>query len=128
MTGQSILDHAPQMNRLVLKLPPSVNALRMTRKNSYQSILRVDGRDYIYRYAFEVADELKRMKHVPIDGLFHLNIHWYLPNRNCDSHNYEKGLFDMLEKAGFVTDDKYIMSRTQSVNFDSKNPRVVIEW
>ena len=114
--------------KLKLDLPPSVNALHINRKGSYKRILTEEGRYYIYQYSNELRAILKKHKHVPIDELFHLDIEWVLPNRNCDSHNFGKALYDMLEKAGLCTNDKYIMPRTQSVNFDTKKPHVTIEW
>lgn len=116
------------MQGLELRLPPSVNALHINRRGSYKRILSVEGRDYIYVYSFYVKKTLQDMGHVPFDDYVNVDIDWYLPRKNCDSHNYEKGLWDMLQQAGFVTNDKYIMGRTQSVSFDAKNPRSIIKW
>lgn len=113
---------------LELKLPPSVNKLHLNQRGSYKRILTSDGRDYIYVYSFEIASYLRRINHIPFDDYFYLDIDWYLPRKNCDAHNYKKGLLDLLEKAGFVTNDKYIMDRTQSVQFDTRHPRCYIRW
>lgn len=116
------------MNKMELLLPPSVNALHINSKGSYRRILTQEGRWYIYTYAMKVKADLKKAGHTPIDEYFHLDLDWFLPRRNCDSHNYVKGLMDMLEKAGLMTNDRYVMPRTQSVQLDTKNPRVIIQW
>ena len=111
-----------------LILPPSVNKLYITRKGTYKRILTAEGRDYIYTYSLEIAQHLRKIKLPPFESHFYLDINWYLPRRNCDSHNYEKALFDMLEQAGLTVDDKYIMNRTQNIEYDTKNPRVIISF
>lgn len=116
------------MQGLELQLPPSVNALHINMRGSYRRILSKEGREYIYTYSQYVKKSLQDMSHVALDTYTHVDCYWYLPRKNCDSHNYEKGLWDMLQQAGFVTNDKYIMGRTQEVHFDSKNPRVIIKW
>ena len=116
------------MQGLELRLPPSVNALHINRRGTYQRILTREGRDYIYTYSLYIKKTLQDMGHKTFNDYVHIDIEWYLPRKNCDSHNYEKGLWDCLQQAGFVTNDKYIMGRTQSVSVDTKNPRVVIKW
>lgn len=113
--------------RIGLLLPPSVNALyfnlpRGGRAYSYK------GNQYMNEYMPVVQKRLQELQHVPFDQYFYLDCYFYLPRRNCDAHNYFKGLLDMLEKAEFMTDDRYAMVRTQSVGVDTKNPRVEIEW
>ncbi len=57
---------------------------------------------------------------------FFLDLFWQLSRRNADSHNYKKVLFDTLEKGGLVSDDRYILDRTQGIEIDTKNPRVIL--
>ncbi len=116
------------MQGLELRLPPSVNALHINRRGSYKRILSDEGRDYIYIYSIYVKKTLQDMGHKTFDDYVHIDIDWYLPNRKLDSHNLKKAMFDCLEKAGFVTNDKYIMDRTQSIQIDKYNPRAIIKW
>lgn len=128
--GLRVSNQAPLNDKytLVIDLGPSVNDLHQNKKGSYKRILKSAGRKYIYLYSLEIKKWLRRHNHKQKTDFFYLDIYWYLPNRNCDSHNFEKALFDMLQKSGFVKNDKYIMNRTQEVSFDKKNPRVMIQW
>lgn len=113
--------------KLRVNLPPSNNNLYVKTRNHLKP-LTPEAREYIYEYSKELASILYKEKHISFDDYFYLDIHWVLPRKNADSHNYKKVLFDFLEKGGFVTNDRYIMDRTQSVKVDPKNPHVVLEW
>lgn len=56
----------------------------------------------------------------------HVDMVFWLSRKNSDSHNYKKLIFDCLEHGGFVSNDCFIMDRTQEVHIDPKNPRVAI--
>jgi Holliday junction resolvase RusA-like endonuclease len=68
-----------------------------------------------------------KWKKPPIDSFFDINLHFYLKNKQSDSHNYKKLLFDSLEHGGVCTNDKYILDRTINVFYDKENPRVIME-
>lgn len=63
-----------------------------------------------------------------IENYFYLDLFWYLPNHRRDAHNMEKPLFDAMQNAGIVKNDKLIMNRTQFVGFDKLNPHVRMEF
>lgn len=64
----------------------------------------------------------------PITGYTFFDLWWFVPNTKCDTHNSEKALFDVFQKGGLVSNDKFVMNRTQGVNVDSVDPHVVVEF
>lgn len=52
---------------------------------------------------------------------------WFiLPRTNSDNHNHLKLLLDVLEKAGVVSNDKFILPNVGGVWHDSKDPRAIV--
>lgn len=64
----------------------------------------------------------------PFNELFFVDVYFILPRKSSDSHNYFKMLADGFQKFGIVEDDRYIMFRTMGVQYDSKNPRVIVHF
>lgn len=116
-----------QMKPLELPLPPSVNHAFLTtgtgmRINSpftqvwYRTAILLT-RNYMQRYNLK-----------PFDSWVYCDMEFFLGRRGSDSHNYIKIYDDALEKAGIVVNDSLILNRIQSVDFDSKNPRVLAKF
>lgn len=115
-------------NTLTLPLPMSVNRMYTYNRYTHQKIYKKEARDYLAGVGSQLAAIMRRDKAAPIDDYTHLDLFFFLPRKNADSHNYKKLLFDALQHGGVVTDDRYILDRTQKVEIDTKNPRVIIKW
>lgn len=113
---------------LFLSLPPGTNSRlmpvrfgRMTRL-----ILSFEARNYLSKVGSYLRMITYQCGIEAISTHEYFDLWFVLPRTNADSHNYEKILFDALEEGGIVSDDRYIMPRTQGVTFDSKNPMVIV--
>jgi len=112
---------------MIVSLPPSINKAYVFAKRLNRFVWTKEAKQYKESVAWMVKAHMIENDLKTQADYFYLDMRWWLPRRNCDSHNYKKILFDMLQNAGFVSDDRYIMDRTQGVEFDSKNPRVLLE-
>jgi len=109
--------------QIELSLPPSINASHITRIGSYKRIMTQEARNWMEQAGWLVKSQWKKP---PMDDFFFIDLVFYLKNKQSDSHNYKKLLFDALEQGGLCTNDKYIKDRTQGVHYDKENPRVII--
>ena len=116
------------MDRLEIELPlpPSVNASYQFNPKLHRLIKTPEYSNYIKDTAWIVKDILMQNNFSePIDGFYPVYMEFFLRSKLADSHNYKKPIFDALERGGLFTNDKYILDRTVSVNYDKNNPRVI---
>lgn len=95
---------------------------RMTRL-----MLTKDSRNYMTVWSRHLWLWAKQERFAPITGYQVVPMWFILPTRSADNHNYFKVFFDMLEKAGVVTDDKFFIPQVRGLWFDRKDPRVIIQ-
>lgn len=114
--------------QIEVPLPMSVNKMYMYNPRTRQKIYKKEARDYLDFESWEVAAYMRENKLLPIDKLSYFDMIFYLPNKNCDSHNYKKIAIDLMQRGGVVTNDKYVMDRTQEVHYDKEKPRIIISW
>jgi crossover junction endodeoxyribonuclease RusA len=88
--------------RLVLPLPPSVNRIY---KRSRSGGVYLD--KSVREFRDEVAAVAARAGFHPIEGRFRARVTLYpASNRKFDGDNREKALWDALEKAGVIDNDR----------------------
>jgi len=108
---------------ITLPLPPSVNSAYYHNHNRHMTFLSKAAKDWFE----EVGWLLKGYKNLKtINDYVYLDLDFWLPRKNCDAHNYLKILCDGLQRCKVVSDDRYLMTRIQSVQFDTKSPRVAV--
>lgn len=114
---------------LFLPLPPSTNArMGVVRVGGFcKSILTKEARQYIENIGTQLKILVKINKFQAIDEYRFLDLWFILPRSNCDSHNYQKVLFDTLEAGGVVTDDRYLLPRIMGVYWDAKRPEAIVK-
>lgn len=118
-----------QLKRIItVPLPPSVNTIYMWNPRTHTKIYTQNARNYLEINSIELKSWKNKNNVKVIDDYKHVNFEFFLSRKNCDSHNYFKLLCDVLERAGIVSNDKYLMTQIEKVEFDSKNPRVIISW
>ncbi len=114
---------------LTLLLPPSVNKAYWHNHDKHQTFYGKEAKQWFIDAQIEyMLWHSKNKISGIIDDYTYCDLDFWLPRRNCDCHNYLKVLFDGLEKFGLVKDDKFLLSRIQNVYFDSKNPRVSMQF
>ena len=111
---------------LTLPLPPSTNKRLLCFRGRF--ILSSEARQWLEEAHLIVWVFCKNNKITPIGVYFHLDLAFFVPRSNSDSHNYLKLLMDALEQGGLVVNDKFIMPRIQNVKIDNKRPRVEMCW
>lgn len=114
--------------KITVPLPPSVNSMYMYAKYSKQKIYKPEARDYLEVNTLILTNWVKKHFVKPVTGFTHFDMEFILGNKNSDSHNYKKLIFDLLQHAGIVENDKWILDRTQKVDYDKADPRVIISW
>lgn len=112
-------------HRIEVPLPMSVNKMYVYNKYTHQKVYKKDAMDYLQNVSVYVKNQYKGPQ---LKDYTYLDMEFFMSRKNADSHNYKKLIFDMLQWAGVVEDDRYIMDRTQSIKIDTKNPRVIITW
>lgn len=113
---------------LELPLPPSINTVYVFNKYIHQKVYKRSATSYLSTVELVVKSFVRKKKLKPFDDYFYLDMYFWLPRQNADSHNYKKILLDVLEHGGLVVNDKWIMDRTQEVKVDKENPRVIIKF
>ena len=109
---------------LVLDLPPSVNRAFTWNPRGHHFVHTNEYSSYLDYGTYVVIAWCRKNKIKPISDYRPLYIKFFLKDSRTDSHNLKKALFDVLQKGGLFTNDKYILDRTVSVEIDKKNPRV----
>jgi Holliday junction resolvase RusA-like endonuclease len=120
--------------RFVVMLPlcPSTNErMRPVRMGRFsRDILTDDARDYIASVATELGPIIERAKAFgfkPIEQLTSVEVWMVLPRRSCDPTNYEKCMWDALERSGFAKNDRYIMPHFRGVAFNTQATGVAVK-
>lgn len=108
---------------LELPLPPSINTVYVYNKYIHQKVYKRSATSYLSTVELVVRAWVKKNKFPMQTDYFYLDMEFWMPRANADSHNYKKILLDVLEHGGLVENDKYIMDRTQSIKVDKENPR-----
>lgn len=94
----------------------------------HQKVYKAEAKSYLQNVALVIQLSMRKNLITPFDDYFYLDLDFYLPRRNSDSHNYLKLLMDVLQHGGLVTDDRYILNRTQSIKVDKLDPRVILKF
>ena len=114
--------------KITIPLPPSVNTMFIFNKYTHQKIYKPDVRTY-YEVNTLVLQNWCKLHYIkPVTEMTHFDMEFFLPNKLADAHNYLKITCDLLQKAGIVENDKWIMTRIQKVDYDKANPRIDITW
>ena len=113
---------------LTLPLPPSINTVYVFNKYIHQKVYKRSATSYITINTLLVQQFVKKNKIKAFDDYFYLDMFFWVPRQNADSHNYKKIVLDVLEHGGLVVNDKWIMDRTQEIKVDKENPRVRMEF
>ena len=108
---------------LVLPLPPSMNVVYTYNPYIRQKVYKKSGTSYLTINTAAVQDWVKKNKFPMQEDYFYLDMWFWVPRRNADSHNYKKLLLDVLEHGGLVINDKFIMDRTQGIDVSKDDPR-----
>jgi len=115
---------------LILGDPPSIkNTLRFSR---YGKPYHKDNGVVNYKDSFslQVIQQLKKRprwsKVVPFLAPVMVGLTIYQGNRRRDGHNQMSTVFDALEYAGVIKNDRQIISWFGKTKLDRKNPRVEI--
>lgn len=108
---------------LVLPLPPSMNVVYTYNPYIRQKVYKKSGTSYLTVNTAAVQEWVAKNKFPMQEDYFYLDMWFWVPRRNADSHNYKKLLLDVLEHGGLVVNDKFIMDRTQGIDVDREDPR-----
>ena len=112
---------------LYLPMCPSTNDRMTHNRYTGRPILTTKARDYMSWVRLKAGAWLKAQGIAKISTRTDVSLWMVLPNRNCDPHNYEKVLFDALEKAGVCTNDKHLLPRYRGIEYDTKETCIVVE-
>ena len=112
-----------------LPLPPSNNSfMRHFAINGIpRTCLSKEAKQYMGSVGRALWLWARSVKYKPIDYWRFLDMWIILPRTNADPSNYHKTLFDTLQEAGIVIDDKYLLPRVMGISFDAQNPGVIVE-
>jgi len=114
--------------KITIPIPPSVNKMFIFNRYTHQKIYKQETRDYYEYNTLVLGNWVKKHFVKPVVTMTHFDMNFFLGSKNADSHNYLKVAADLLEKSGIVSNDKFLMARTQSVEYDKENPRIEISW
>ena len=114
--------------KITIPLPPSVNTLYLFNPRTHQKIYKQSVRDYYEVNTLQLRAWAKRHFVSPVSEMAYFDLDFYLGSKNADAHNYLKVVCDLFQKADLVENDKYMMNRIQSIQYDKENPRVEITW
>ncbi len=113
---------------LELPLPPSVNVIYGWNPRIHQKFYKSDAKNYLAINTMVVKSFVNKNKIIPFSNYFYLDMYFWLPRQNSDSHNFLKLLMDVLEHGTLVENDKWIMNRTQEIKVEKENPRVLMKF
>lgn len=106
-------------HRIVFEtLPPSVNA-RYGVFNG-RMILKAEYRNWLLWRSREIYAFCQEKNITPIEKYTVVELFWTLPNHRSDHHNFEKPVFDAMQRGGVFKNDRYILNRTMEVKFSDK--------
>jgi len=110
---------------MILPLPPSINHMYANAYIKGRSIKVYTQQANAWRQQalYILRPRIKRT----IDEKVIIELYYYFPDaRRRDTHNTLKILCDVLEEAGLVTDDRYLLPRVMNYEIDRQNPRIEI--
>jgi crossover junction endodeoxyribonuclease RusA len=110
---------------MILPLPPSINHMYANAYIKGRSIKVYTQQANAWRQQalYLIKPHIKRT----IDEKIIIELYYYFPDaRRRDTHNTLKILCDVLEEAGLVTDDRYLLPRVMDYEIDRQNPRIEI--
>ena len=116
---------------VTLPLPPSENRRLILSRHSRRMILSQEARQYLNDIPIIIKNVLNKNGCKPLSEYVSVFFTFYFKdNRRRDTQNMYKILCDVLERAGLVTDDKYILVQTQKpmIIRDLPESKVIIEW
>lgn len=113
---------------VTVPLPPSVNKIYVYNKYNHQKVYKKETKDYLEQVSWDLKSWKNRVNARQITDFKHIDYYFHLGNKLSDAHNFFKILADVFEWAGIVSNDKFLMTRIQSVDYDKENPRVEISW
>lgn len=110
---------------MILPLPPSVNHMYANAYIKGRSIKVYTKEANAWReHALYILKPHIKRTH---DEKVIIELYYYFPDaRRRDTHNTLKILCDVLEEAGLVTDDRYLLPRVMNYEIDRQNPRIEI--
>jgi hypothetical protein len=116
-------------HRIFLPLCPSTNdRMEVKRMGRFSRLgLTDEARDYIASVGRELGRIAREVGICPLRTWELVDLWLVLPRASCDCHNYGKVLFDALERAGVVENDKYIMPLYRGVGHSTQETQCVIQ-
>lgn len=111
------------------------NAFIVRGKSGRMRAVVVNGkaiREWYAKKVPEIALQWRDYRHPTITGRAHITLHQYLQfdldsERNPDGDNVQSAVWDALQKAGVVANDRQFCWWAGSTQQDAKNPRVIVE-
>lgn len=112
---------------LELSLPPSVNHMYFTAKNTNARLLTEKAKAWLVDTSFEAMKQRQRQGwEKSFKEWLYMDLFFFLPDRRKrDTHNTLKILLDGLEGI-LYENDYYVLPRIQDVSIDPERPRVKI--
>lgn len=115
--------------KLVVPIPPSINhcywyraGKRIKSKVATDYCNALIERVHLFKKKskFEGFEENRKIR---------CNMMYYFPdNRNRDTHNTFKLLFDAIEDGGLYPNDRYVLPHVEDFTLDRDNPRLELEF
>lgn len=110
---------------LSLPIPPSINHCYIYRGG--KKIRTKDAIKFHDTAVLLTREAMKKQKFKKFDDKTKIImelVFWFPDNRNRDSHNTLKLLFDAVEDGGLYSNDKYVLPWIKNFDVDKQNPRV----
>ena len=110
-------------------IPPSINHCYWYRGG--KRIKSKLARDYCdaLKYQTETLMQTQHFKQFEERKKIHCNMTFFFPdNRNRDTHNTFKLLFDAIEDGGLYINDRYVLPNVKDFTLDREKPRLELEF
>jgi crossover junction endodeoxyribonuclease RusA len=115
--------------KISVPIPPSINhcywyragkRIKSTMAKNYCNALIEQTNKLMKKLKFKQFEEKKMIR---------CNMKYYFPdNRNRDTHNTFKLLFDAIEDGGLYKNDRYVLPHVEPFEVDRENPRLELEF
>lgn len=114
---------------LRLPLCPSTNErlIPVRIRGRQRLILSREARGYIRVIGDRLRRWAKYAAFQPLARKFTLPMWVITRSPHADGHNYDKVLFDTLERGGIVTNDRFILPHLRDVTCNRRHPEIVIQ-
>jgi len=103
-------------------IPSMKNTLRRSRSGAFYH-----KDDAVRKYKADFAKQVPARHKKKIEGMVLVELMIWQKDRRKDGHNQMATIFDALEFAGVIKNDRQIANWTCCVGFDRNNPRVEIK-